>query len=882
MNLFIANDNNNNNEINNNSNASSVLNSTSNDNKGGDSSEASLKQVDKRFNQVAQYDMNMDNNSVKTSVSSIMTRSMDTSVSMNTMMLSTISIPEEFRIDAKPFVNRPFYVGSATWDDSQVQYTSLSLPIKRLPGDIIRSNPSLLNAMKMGAYYRSKLKLNVSMAGTITHAGTILVGVIPPTEQGIIGPQRALVNTVLSGPHGFLSANEATSLLLDVPWYCNTDLASLDLEEGAGSPASSLDTSYTSGNYGTLVALVLNPLQPSDGSSKSLEIVFEAIFENLDILVPTPRYLRFESFHNESLTVAGSQLIDSGFKFVRTVVGDGIDWVRGKVRSYTGLHNPNFASINERVVVTPHNFLNAVDTLQYFEKLDPHAHNDRVIEEPIFNTTVDEMNIKHILSKKQYLGTFKVNANDGIGTLLWSRPISPYAGGLYNYEVTLANNIELLYKLSKAWRGKIKIYIQSSMNNKQQLKLRLLSLYNPSKSILTGTPVYSTALNAPSHLMEFTAGGQIQEVELPYLCRNEITQTTKDLNLDAIFHGEYYLYLAQKLANSTDSPQDVFFNVYYSCEDVSLYGYSTEYGTSGRLIAVPGLREEDVVKENLEFRNESKITVMNEPQNQRDILNVDRSGDETVYDRHRLVPLTHVRDIVRRMYRTNTPLELQVAGKSTKFIPVHLATFIGEFNSIGASANPLGMISKQYYGKSLGLKVRTILTPIRGIQAPEGFKLVAMYLPPEFCMSPSNALSATGINISDPMFSNSAATLAAFPLPLTRQSGDYVAEYEIPNLSPWKFIGAPNKLDSTSPQTSPLAAMGYLLIGIQNNTDEEATMNIEHLVGFSDESRLGFHSIAPVVSFSTGETLRQNSLYGTTSNAPFSGGRSDKIYYTRV
>ena len=113
-------------------------------------------------------------------------------------------------------------------------------------------------------------------------------------------------------------------------------------------------------------------------------------------------------------------------------------------------------------------------------------------------------------------------------------PISPFQGGmraqsrvatLANY---LCNNIELLHYYTRGWKGTIKIHIQSVMNNKQQIKLRLLQLYNPSKSIVTGQPVYNTLLQAPSHLLEFSAGGQEQVVELPFLSRNKIMPCARD------------------------------------------------------------------------------------------------------------------------------------------------------------------------------------------------------------------------------------------------------------------------------------------------------------------------------------------------------------------
>jgi len=65
------------------------------------------------------------------------------------------------------------------------------------------------------------------------------------------------------------------------------------------------------------------------------------------------------------------------------VASDALDYGRGIIRDYTGLHNPNVPMIHERVITTPLNFQNNIDTAQYFEKLDPYTKFDRIVKEPI-------------------------------------------------------------------------------------------------------------------------------------------------------------------------------------------------------------------------------------------------------------------------------------------------------------------------------------------------------------------------------------------------------------------------------------------------------------------------------------------------------------------
>nr|WPR18048.1 MAG: capsid protein [Chemarfal virus 134] len=458
----------------------------------------------------------------------------------------------------------------------------LPLTYTLLPGDIIRSNPSLLSAMKIASYYRADLVLNISVAGTITHSGCVLAAVLPPTPAPFNNnSHRDLINTCLSGPHAYLYANEATSVNITVPWYCNSDMATLDMELASPTYKPSVDITPINGNYATLALMVLNPLRPSQGSSTDVSIVIEACFKHLDMVVPTPRYVEWKAESLEGLVTTskgiGKGLLDSLSSGAKKVVGDAIDTARQAIFGWTGLHNPNIATIKERLINTNRNFPNTVDSSQYFEKLDPYTEYNRIVKQPLFGTTIDEMRIRHIVSKKQMIGTFSVTTSDVVGKLLWSRPISPYQGGLDPRDPYIANNIELMHFLSRAWRGKLNLHITSVMNNKQQVKLKVIKMYNPSISAQTGNPVYKTVANAPSHLIEYTQGGQEQTITLPFLCRNDLIPCARDFNFEAIFHGMYYIYVAQPLVVSDGSPVAIEFNVFISGgDDLTFYGYSTE------------------------------------------------------------------------------------------------------------------------------------------------------------------------------------------------------------------------------------------------------------------------------------------------------------------
>lgn len=853
------------------------------------------------------YDVNTTDQSFSTSVASINTRNICFSPDHHDVY-PTIDFPEEFRIDTKPFIDRPFFVENFVWGNQPI-YTILPTLTRELPRDVFTSNLSLENALKLGAYFRSDLTLSFSVSGTITHAGTLLVGIMPPVPPdfySIIDPADSvhLVNSLMSGPHCFLHANEATSAMIHVPWFCNTDVASLDMRPLAPSTTNACAESNKPGNFASLVVMVLNPLSPSEGSSTTLNLTVEATFNAMDIFVPSPRYISYTTqglteicddvceettqllcplgldFYTQGLQSIASSAIDATTSYTKKMVGDAIDEVRAGIKYYTGLHNPNIPLINNRVITSFRNYGNNTTGEQFFEKLDPYPEIDRIVDRPIFNTAVDEMSIKHILSKPQYIGKFKVNVDDLAGKLVWANAISPRQGGFSNSNWIIANNIELIHYLSRAWRGSIKIHIQSVMNNKQQVKLRLIQLYNPPSAVFSSYPEYSSILSGPSHLMEFTAGGEVQTITLPYLCRNSLTPCSPDLSLDAIFHGMYYIYVAQSMANSTDSPVDVNFNVFISAgDDLTFHGYATELATQIPLSrngpSANTLKILKVLKEDTKLENEfitQGLQVMNEPQTNSVLEGSSTDIDIKENHQERLFSPIDIRPLIRRMYQNHT-LRIE-EGENV----IDLKEYIGE-KMTSRAITPLQMVAGMYYGKSAGLKIK-----IRTVDfsPDDDSSLTVFYVPPQCNISSDGFLRESTISTRDE-FSPLLYGGAGYPVPfleIAHQSrGPKLYEFVVPNTNLYKFIGGPEKFNDFSNSNLSIASFGTLLIYTTTAT------KINLFIGMTDESRLGFHSIAPIIRPTTDLIGGNNTLYkgsngGTSSSSP-STVQSPYIKYAR-
>lgn len=1017
-----------------------------------------MSNVDSAFKSKAEEDFSIQNQTLKTTVASITTRRIEEVPAVANQKYVTLDIPEPYRVDASPFIARPFFVGEVDFPAAAARHSLLSTNIKFLPGDAVRANPSLTSMFKIAALGRPEMLLNISLAGTISHAGCILVGILPPLPDYPTNSNKKLINTILSGPHAFLHANEATSVALEVPFYCNSDLTTTDMEQSSNYDTT-VDLLSTNGNYATLLFYVLNQLQPSTGASTSLKIVIEACFKTCDLFVPTPRYVEWTTqsgsvhsasfdeldkaitFHDSmqklatevDLVVAPpasegekkkkkkkkrkilmavaptvvsvatlaavvarlvvsvvaeepmsalesingifdyfepqsgfiSGLFDSAAKGLKKIAGDAIDAGRLAVKDYTGLHNPNIPINTNRIITTNLNYMNMTDGPQFFEKLDPYTKFDRTVTEPIFGTDIDEMALTHIVQKKQYIGTITVRAADTVGKRLWVRPISPFQGGISTNRdqgcVICANNLELMHSLHRAWSGGLKLTIQSVMNNKQQAKLKVIKMYNPSVKSLSSYPVYNTVSNAPSHLLEFTAGGQTQEVSLPYLARNKLMPCATNMDVEPLLHGLYYIYLAQPLANSESSPSEISFNLYLSGEpDLTFYGYvksalyHDDYNiySASSLRSVPNKVIKDVtysyLSENQRFyepaskdavltalkkfkalntkddypslpvtldaslgdaspialfiiANAAKrdrfvknihnyesikdsvfkydsagrvkaiknsaysphswlpqsgpIEVMNEPQKQ-DNVTYDDDKSNNLNNLERLMPTLDLRPLVRRMYKADSSRSI-IARQASNNFQINLSGLVGE-DPASWAFTPVEILSRMYYGKSVGFKFRVECTLINESESNinmNALNMRATYLPQDLgIISTTKTVTSAIPNLNSFVQPLVSSVIGYPPLPLTTNSRERTIssvtfEFIVPDTSFFQYLGGPDKFrDFSGSILLPKLAIsdfGSVVLQFVNTGGFDITYQMELYVSLTDESRFGHHSMAP-------------------------------------
>lgn len=468
------------------------------------------------------------------------------------------SVPANLKMNFDKFVNKPFYVGALPWTTANTAFTDLA-STTLVPNSLL-VNSQLKAPFEFAAKYRLKACFLLQVTGTPMHQGTLLASVVPAYCVATSSP---CLNSNLQAPHAFLSANEATPVCVEIPFYSNTKLRLPDVA------TNNIFNYGLSSNYAKLNLTVLNPLSTSGTGSTTLTVSIHVIFKEAEFYVPANTLMTWVS---QAQYV--SSFFDSTAETAKSLAADFIDRIRGTVRRYTGLHNPNVPVIHERMLATPRNMTNNVDIPTFFEKLDPYTEHNRTVEEPTFYTHKDEMLVSNIVQKPQYVGTFNVGSQT-TGSLLWSRPITPYQEPITTNNPRFTVPMQTLYMMSKYWKGDIKLHIQAVMTNFHNVKLMVARNYVPDARLAASYPTYLDAVALQTTTLEFSGGGQVQTLDLKFCSEVEQVATSIDPVVNALSHGMYYIYLAQPLVASASVPTTVSFNVYISGgDDLEFYGYS--------------------------------------------------------------------------------------------------------------------------------------------------------------------------------------------------------------------------------------------------------------------------------------------------------------------
>nr|UNY42164.1 MAG: polyprotein [Picornavirales sp.] len=807
------------------------------------------------------------------------------------------SLPMQLEMDYSRILNKPYFVKSVNWRMTDSINTTLSRLL--IPEDILLNELAKI-PFRASVYYRAKVTAIVQTAGTPMHQGCVMVSAIPIGYKNYDNDPSLIRNTLMCCPHAFLLANEATPATIEIPFYVQSKLAAIDLEGTTVSPNSLFD------NYSELVFYVWNPLAGPSTASSELTISVHFMFTELEFYVPhvdvkwTPLDPGFQAqgFFDD-IKKSTSRAIDGLFSTGRRFTGDLLDNLRSGIKSWTGLHNPDHVLLSTRSAVQFRQNLNTVDGPNYMEKMDPFSDFTHITNDFTFDTDIDEMSLAHILKKPQFIGSFSVKSRDTTGSLLWSRPITPiqeirsFKYNDYNDKTTHSNlhtnNIQTLAYLSKYWKGSMKIHIQAVMSNFHYCRLIVARDYSPDTNMETSYPTYESVTNLLTETLEFSAGGQVQTIELPYCSLLNQLPCSSDFVFNALQHGVYYVYLYQPLVSNGSVAEDINFNVYLSCgDDFDYFGYAVQplmtYNSfSGG--APPFGRFEAQASVTVDVSNQAAIT------NTGDTQDID-----TLYD---LRPVKSIRDYTRRMikqYSNAISKEDFVKTNGTFTIPVSrllgMEPYISGPTETQSVEPSLTILSRMFMGYSGGVKVKLVVngSPISEVwYVPPSYSLSVgknywmgnkpqpnpgdiifedineMYMFPDAngpVKKYSNWYNIQTVAVERPNYINS--DMGTYKMKIEEATGkrvpmsSTVTEFVIPYMSPYRFLGDYTKMGTvtnTSLQSLATHDMGHIVFKIAAPLYEigsggayaEENVCIEYYAGIADEGRFGYQISAPPV-----------------------------------
>jgi len=432
--------------------------------------------------------------------------------------------------------------------------------------------------------------------------------------------------------------------------------------------------------------------------------------------------------------------------------------------------------------------------------------------------------------------------------------------------------------------------------------------------------------------MEFSGGGQVQTVKLPFISQFDMNPCVTDYESNQ-FNGVYYIYLSQPLVTNGSVPTKIYFNVYMSAgEDFQYYGYAT----NPLYQIAPSVEREEF---------EAEAASMQPVSDQSAITNPGFVGQDPQDEYMR--PICNIRDYMRRMYRTfrkKVSNEDLVNNRGVFTVDVNsLITNPIDIPSPGNLAagvvNPIGLIRSLFYGYQGGIKFKVVVTGTTNAQVwyvPPGYTTGGLIRTPgdgvqqmnrshPTVIGPQNSQLATiGINtmydieydkeIGSSRWSTPTVVVERpnYIVPCTNATthgstseksvlmGVSILEGHIPNLSPYRFVGSGLDMNGIARDRDyylPTTNLGYLVISMgepallaPGTANDPTQIELAIFVAADDEARVGFQVNAPSVAMPTalgkdGELVFMNSnnyFSDSTSILPVNANiLPSTVYYTK-
>lgn len=831
-------------------------------------------------------------------------------------MPTITNVRKDMLMDFSRIYDKPYLIDTGTWDTT-APASSLLIPIG-LPAAML-TNTTARIPFDMSCLYRLGGCVMVQVSGTVQHQGLILVGVIPYDAPTVTNP-----NQLLMGPHAFLNANESTSVCIELPYYSRHHL-------NKTNPINLAIVADNDRNFARVEFFVMSPLRTTATGSTSISITTHIKLNQAEFYIPkiTPGVYAPQSFASDLYKIP-TKIFDGLAVGAKTVTGDFIDALRKGLRTFTGFHNPNSPAINQRVLRSDVNFINNIDQPTLYEKLDPFAQHDRIVRDFQFNTTQDEMDMRYLLSKPVWLGKFGVSTATPAGKILFNIPISPM---VEFSDTNYFSPMRLAYESSRYWRGSLKLHIQAVSTNFHFTKILVAKDYTSSSNSLTTSLTLASVHNMPTDTLEFSGGGQIQTIDLPFCAQDEQLECSRDTYRNGLQHGVVHGYLVQPLVTSGAVPTAIEFHIYMSGgPDLQFYGYSTdpinrlndaaalakiteEIKTNKVMMLKSAKKESEVVvkvrTKKLTMKEETEeISSESDPEERLQLLDDTISKEEQDELKQRYKLKKEKKGSLRRFFMQSGEAETMLSSSGqadvmidkistaqenlrcddfhpivsvrdyvrrmqlVEVIPVPLPaslTYVYPVSNVFRSKTPFGAFCRLYHGMTGGLKLRAVVTITGPVRTP-----LVKYLPPGTWLAGGATLPTPTAPIDFTLLPETTVDSIS-----TTMRQDYAFRTStVGNISQftYEFVipnMSPKRFITPGLPGFP-SDLGFLLF--TNYALPGAEMEIKIFASLGDEARLGYQvtSEGYSVPVSAGARL---TLYGMGAPLIFSPLSFPGIYY---
>lgn len=716
-------------------------------------------------------------------------------------------------MDFTAILDKPYLIGTYNWDTTKLT-NDLIFKIK-IPEDL------LVNFMagapfNYSTYMQGKVCLMMQVSGTPMHQGTLIAASIP-----VNSPRVDHINQILSAPHVFLQANEATPVCLECPMYIPGTLYRTWYDDIViGSDEQDL-------NFCEVRVKVLNPLLAAAGSTQQLTISVHAIFKEAHFYIPKNGAAMWTG---ESTSIP-TTILDSLTTGLKRVTGDIIDIGRQAIRELTGFHNPNVPYLTHAVMRNMNNRTNAVDIPTFVENMYNHSLHNRIYDDYYFRTDTDEMSIKHLTSKPVFHDTLKISDTDTKGTLLMSYPITPFVevhAGVALMNPNYYSPLRTIYENSTHWRGGMKMQLQSSCSNFHYFKIMVVKMYGNSSPIVSQfrmVPQLEGLENLITETIEFNAGGQIHEIDLPYASNYNQLPCTLDLGENAVQHGTVFIYLLQPLVKNSNVSSTVSLNVYFrGGDDLTFSGLAIANATVPADLTTESFFMAESAETNVEASGQEPILITKNDDLQRNYASA-------------FQPNVSIRDYLRRFIQ----IERFVSGENASVHTIEVNRALR-----AASSNGFSSLATLFYGLSGGLKFKVKIEGVKGssIHFAPPSNLVGTDL---YYMVPSRDDTGGTVNteiLSNMIYGYYPTPTIEIPQAVVNETHGSTVEYEfsIPNLNKCNFVGSTSNYRNTR---SPDASLGVIFINLVKNSPSDNVV-VTIFCALNDEARLGLQVYNPV------------------------------------